>query len=790
MRFLKVIFFTLFPFMSVFACPVSINVYDFSLNYPLKELHLRLVEQKFVPNDKGIVYFENITSGRYNIEIWHNNKPIHSQTITVDCSLPNNEIRISMYSYELSEVIIEAKTQKQKLKESPFSVQVIDLKNAQHRAENIGTILNQTTGIKLRTDGSVGALSQINLGGMQGKAVRIFKDGMPIELYGHSFDPSMIAPELLEQVNIYKGTLPIELSADALGGGINFLTKIPKKNLLHITATAGSFGTYKTTLNGFLKLNKSGDYYLGMQSSLVTSENNFTITAPLYDSNTSTIKNIEVPRFHDATENMYGEWYAGVRNKKWAEKLKVGVLFSSLYKEIQHSADMSKVFGEPYAKEKNITQYLQYQNAFLNQRLKLNINTVYSIFNNQLIDISKKRYDWLGNVSAETNEQGEINRGNEQHLKFNLFHWRVNTSYKLTDSHQIELGNTWHQQKRIGSDPLGAISPITNSDVLAFPAHYRRNIAAIGLSSFWWDKKIETVFALKHYQYSAKGFSTDNYGFSWQANHQGKNIGYTAGISVKENRFLLKTTYENATRLPDEYELYGDAVLIKENLELKPESSHNFNFIVDFTSKNYQWNSNFNIFYRKVSDIIFLQLDIPFNRYINYHNTRILGGEYELTYRPSRRWETAVNITYQDIRSVNVEKTMKFLEGARVPNIPYFFGNHYTRFHFFDIFKKEDKLSFHYHINYVHRFFLKAMSRKVEPPLFGKLQKVATELLIPNDNRLGMASVDAGISYFFHRPQVSLSLNVYNLTNEKLYDNFRVQKPGRAFYFKIAYHFN
>ncbi|MDY3318215.1 TonB-dependent receptor plug domain-containing protein [Riemerella anatipestifer] len=789
MRFLF-LYILIFPVLSISACTVSIDIQNFSLNYNLKELSVKINSQKQTSNENGIIHFYNVPTGEYTLEIFYDKKVIYIQEIYVDCSKNENYIEISPYNYELDEIVLKGKTEQEKLKESPFSVQVIDLESVKQSVNNIGTLLNQTTGIKLRNNGNVGALSQINLGGMQGKAVRIFKDGMPIELYGHGFDPSMLSPEMLAQITIYKGALPVNLSADALGGGINLQTQIPDKSQLNITTTTGSFGTYKTSLNGILSFKSNGTYFFGTQNNFISSQNNYTVTAPYYNPTTSTNTDIEASRFHDATRNLYTEWYGGVSKKKWAEKFKIGLLFSSFYKEIQHSADMSKVYGEPYAKEKNITQYLQYQNRFLNSDLKIDAHIVHSQFNNELVDLSKKRYDWLGNVVVETSDLGEINRGNHQKLKFDLFHWRTNIAYKFSSSHQLEFGSTWYQQKRVGSDSIGGISPLTRTDILKNPAYYKRNVNALGLTSFWWNNKIETALALKHYQYSAKGFSTDNYGFSWQANHQGRSIGYTAGVSLKEKLFLLKMTYENATRLPDDYELYGDAVLIKENLELKPERSHNINFIVDFTSQNYKWNSNLNLFYRKVTDIIFLQLDIPFNRYINYHNTRILGGEYELTYRPSSQWETGMNITYQDIRSINVEKTMKFLEGSRVPNIPYFFGNHYTRLNFFDIFKKEDRLSFYYHINYVHRFFLKAMSRKVEPSLFDKPQKISTDLLIPNDNRLGMASVDAGISYFFHRPQMSLSLNAYNLTNEKLYDNFRVQKPGRAFYLKIAYHFN
>ncbi|MCQ4155707.1 TonB-dependent receptor [Riemerella anatipestifer] len=49
---------------------------------------------------------------------------------------------------------------------------------------------------------------------------------------------------------------------------------------------------------------------------------------------------------------------------------------------------------------------------------------------------------------------------------------------------------------------------------------------------------------------------------------------------------------------------------------------------------------------------------------------------------------------------------------------------------------------------------------------------------------------DIGMSYFFPNKQWVVSLDVRNLFNRQAFDNFAVQKPGRAFFMKINYQFN
>ncbi|MDR0229219.1 MAG: TonB-dependent receptor plug domain-containing protein [Flavobacteriaceae bacterium] len=732
----------------------------------------------------------NLEPGTYKAIIYENQQVLYTEVVTIDCTNKQYTFIITNnVTAQLNEVIVTSQTTKQKLENTPFSVQVIDLKKEYSKAGDIGTLLNRTTGVKIRTDGNLGATTQVNLGGLQGKAIRIFKDGIPIELFGHGFNIGTIPTNMLERVEVYKGAMPIYLASDALGGGINLVTRNPKQHTIEASYEIGSFNTHRSTVNAFI-VGKDPSYYFGVNTAYNYSDNNYKIEAPFIDSSTMQKYTKEVKRFHDKTKSYYGEIYTGIRDKKWADDVRFSFIFSDFYKEIQNDSEMGKVYGEPLSKEKNYGVLLSYKKQLLDNRLKLHYSVNYSHFKTKLIDTASTRYNWDGDIILTNQITGEINRGgSNQHTKYDMFSNRLSVSYDLNDQHIVEFGELFYYQRRKGSDPLGAVSPTHQVDVLTIPAIYQKNITALAIRSKWLNEALESIVGVKYYSGKTEGFTTDKFNFAWSATSANKHWGYLTGIKWSNRNALLKFSYEYATRLPDEMEVFGDGVLIKENLDLLPEKSHNINLETQYAYGNEKNNGTIGatLFYRRVQDAIFLQPDIPYNRYINFHNIAIKGVEFEVNYNRSNRIDFGVNLTYQDIRRINEKEEFKIYEGARVSNIPFLFGNLFFNSHFKQVFSKGDHISLRWNLNYVHRFYLTDIPKNQEPPLFGQATDIISKLVIPNDGRLGQFTHDFGVYYQFAQKKISTSFEVHNIANAKLYDNFNVQKPGRSFHFKIIY---
>lgn len=780
---------TLFTY-TVFGCPITIHLKD-STGKNLSNTTIKTQNGVVGKTDKNGTLVLSLAEGNTIFEITPRNRESQFISYNIQCSertiilaLENNESII-----EIDEVKVKSFSKQALIEQSPFSVQSIDLSESYHKSGSVMDVLNRETGIKIRTDGSLGGDVQINLGGLQGKAVRIFKDGIPVELFGHGFSLSTIPNNMLERVDVYKGVMPISLASDALGGGVNLVSRNSQKNNLAVSYELGSFNTHRATVNGFF-IDKVKNLYAGINGSINYSDNNYKVNVPFYDANTSETTYKNVKRFHDATKSYYVETYFGAKNKTWADDIRLTLINSGFHKEIQNDAEMKSVYGQAFSKENNFTSLINYKKSLLDDKLKIDFLGAYSHFKTKFIDTATVKYNWDGEIIARNQRPGEVNLGNNQQLTYDFISTRINLSYKILPHHFIELNDLFYRQNRIGSDSLGAISAIENIDVLTVPSHYQKNVLGLGLRSNWLNNKLESVVAVKHFSYKTKGYTTDNFGLGWISTNNDNDLGYLAGLRFSQGNYLFKLSYENAYRLPDEYEIFGDARLVKENMDLKPEKSHNLNFNVDYNTKKTANNFALSggLFYRKVEDIIFLQLDIPFNRYINYEKAEVKGVEVEANYIPNSRWNIGFNATYQDIRRVDIsEAVFKNLENSRIPNVPYLFGNFWFNSNFKNIFNKQDRLDFNWNANYTHRFFLHAIPKNQEPPLFGSVDKIETSLLIPRDGRVGQFSHNAGIYYHFANQKLALSLECRNIGNVRLYDNFNVQKPGRSFNFKILY---
>ncbi|MFD2599831.1 TonB-dependent receptor plug domain-containing protein [Sphingobacterium corticis] len=689
---------------------------------------------------------------------------------------------------DIKEVNVQKVTDRALINQSPFAVRSIDIRKEYSKGGDIGEVMNRSMGMRLRSDGNIGAPVNINLGGLQGKAVRLFRDGIPIELYGRAFSLGMIPVNMLERVDIYNGVMPISIAGDALGGGVNMITRNETESTFGATYELASFNTHRATAN-LLWQDKKQEWYVGGLGSFNYSDNSYDVHVPVINLETGVATYKDLPRFHDAIRSQYVEGFVGVKNKAWADDLRLTILQSNFYKELQHDARMDKVFGEPTSNNAHYGGMLHYKKRLFADKLSIHAFGTYSYFNTQFVDTARVRYAWDQSIVGTTPTPGEINLGNNQHLDYHMLSNRLQVSYALSDRHQVDFSQMSFWQRRIGSDPLGAISALENIDVLSVPANYKKSNMGLGLTSSWLDGKLESVLGLKYYRFTTQGYATDNFNLGWRAESSDDRFGHLAGLRWDVGAFRLKTSYEYATRLPDEIEIFGDAQTIKENMELKPERSHNLNLGTEY---NYQqgkqsFTASAGLFYRRVRDIIFLQLDIPFNRYINYNQSKIAGFETEIIYKPFRFADIGGNVTYQDIRRVNVEAMFRMDEGARVPNQPFFFGNLWANISFEDVVRSGDRISLNWNAQYTHRFYLLSIPRSQEPGVWEKTPDFQSSMVIPNDGRLGQWGHNAGVYYHLASKQWTLAAESRNIGNTRLYDNFSVQRLGRSFHIKLIY---
>lgn len=112
-------------------------------------------------------------------------------------------------------------------------------------------ILNQSQGVQIRQIGGLGQFSYPNIRGASGKQIQVFWDGLPLTGLndGSSSLPS-VGLSTLQAIDVYKGTLPVELGASAIGGALHLVSKENLEDSAEISAGIGSYSS--KTLGGFI----------------------------------------------------------------------------------------------------------------------------------------------------------------------------------------------------------------------------------------------------------------------------------------------------------------------------------------------------------------------------------------------------------------------------------------------------------------------------------------------------------------------------------------------------------
>jgi iron complex outermembrane receptor protein len=112
--------------------------------------------------------------------------------------------------------------------------------------DDLGDLLTEVPGVTVTRSGGIGDFATVSLRGSNPEQVRIYLDGVPLNLAaGGAIDISTLPIGDVERIEIYRGSTPIAFAESALGGVIAIETRAPDGRQPRVTARAGggSFGT-------------------------------------------------------------------------------------------------------------------------------------------------------------------------------------------------------------------------------------------------------------------------------------------------------------------------------------------------------------------------------------------------------------------------------------------------------------------------------------------------------------------------------------------------------------------
>lgn len=298
------------------------------------------------------------TKGNYRLQLPALNAPLHlifshpslgivEKTITTTESYPIT-IEFKQAKKELDELVINSKSITQRVVTSAYAVTVLETKQFHNSSVDLVQVLDKSAGVKVIQKGGMGSDVDLALNGFTGNRVKVFMDGLPLESYGPTFQLNNIPVQQIERIEVYKGVVPPQFATDALGGVINLVTRKSNKPQINASYAIGSFNTHKFYANAQLKTPK--DLIFSINSYVNYSDNDYTIKAKVLNFETGTYSEnrLKVKRFHDLYRNQALNVKTGIENKSFADEFYITFSYGKLYDQIQHAADMDKVFGEKY----------------------------------------------------------------------------------------------------------------------------------------------------------------------------------------------------------------------------------------------------------------------------------------------------------------------------------------------------------------------------------------------------------------------------------------------------------
>jgi outer membrane receptor protein involved in Fe transport len=407
---------------------------------------------------------------------------------------------------------------------------------------------------------------------------------------------------------------------------------------------------------------------------------------------------------------------------------------------------------------------------------------VFSTINSVDTDTSSNRYNWLGDVMrvAEDNTGEIMNQKTIFEYDQTTVTYRANIKYRLYENHNLSANYIGYQVKRQGENRLG----VPEEEPFRSPNTLMKNVLGVSYDADLINNKLNISMAAKYYHFN---ISTKNakqerdFTIVIEDEQINQNLmGYYLGARYFITSDLyVKSSYEKGYRLPEPDEIFGDGLNRYANPLLSPETSDNFNLGINFNRqiRKQKVVSQANFFLRDVADYMQPVRFRRGSRVENILNVLVYGFELDLQYEWDSRLLITANLTQQNV--LNNEKyddagNIKRIYRDQLPNTPYFFWNLGANY---DVRRQNDGfgLAVYYSLNYVHEFFLGYESVATG----GEKNTIPTQIL----NNVG-ATITS------HNKKYSVSIECANVFNALAFDNFNIQKPGRALYAKLRCNIN
>ncbi|MEO1487397.1 MAG: TonB-dependent receptor, partial [Bacteroidota bacterium] len=531
-----------------------------------------------VADESGRYRIQNVRRGTYEVTVSSLGFQTIRQTLelsgdsTLDFSLVENV-------QSLDDVTVEGKKASTQQEEKAITIGSFDLADVAAQTNIITDAIDRISGVRIRRSGSLGDDSDISINGLNGTAVRVYIDGVPLEFLYPGLDLATLPLTDIKRVDVYKGVLPVDIGTDALGGGINVITENNYVNRVRASYSVGSFNTHLGDVN--LTLTDGNENFLKVAGGLNYSDNDYTFKADLLVNNPFAppgappieIENQNIRRFHDQYRLQYTNMTLGTTNKRWADNAQISLNYLNSFREIQNGFRITNLaIGEATGERENVSAVLKYDKTLIKNKLKLRTVSNYSDELIKFVDTTSNAYNWLGEVIF-TNRPGEFNEGTPALTETTTKSWvnRTSFDFDIADNHSLLLSNIIANQRREIKD-FDIVDP-TQFETIP-EQKITKNITGLQYQGDFFSK-LEFSAAVKYYTYKLSAIEFN----SQQLLEQTEGFfGWNTGVKYDfSDNFSMRGSYERGFLIPEIFQFAGNATGVVSNGEIAPEESDNFN---------------------------------------------------------------------------------------------------------------------------------------------------------------------------------------------------------------------
>lgn len=723
-------------------------------------------------NAFGGFTINNLTQGSYTLNFSGDGYQQRQITIQSYSSSPL-QIVLQPNRSDLGEVNILGRTQAEEdvrqVKNNVMPVTVITAKQIENRAGNLNEILARQAGVQIRQSGGLGSETRISVRGLEGKRVQIFIDGNPLNTPDGSLGINDLPLQVIERIDIYKGSVPAWLGGDGLGSAVNVIFKHRDMSYIDATVSHQSYNTKNVGLILKKTFDKPGiEFGVGVFD--VSSDNNYTMASPYQPG-------LTIKREHDKYHSLLTG--ASIRfHKLWFDEIELEGAYIKIDKQIQ-GIQQNIQSAESKGNSGVIALNLK-KEGLLGNRLSIRNNLILAQFNVKFIDTSSFNYNWDGSKTVSLFGKGELGIG--PNLSTNLqneIRQRFNANYILSSRFTINLNNAFRYGTLDPTDTLG--NRYAKKNLFDYPGNLRSSVTGLTIESRFYNDRLLLSTALKHYYNQVNGYNTNIYvnGVPDKVNNITNTLGYNAGLRYNfTDNFLLKASHERAVRFPINGELFGDGVLITPALFLRPEVAYNnsIGLVYDHTNNRLRrLQIEANAFYMNVDQLIQLSGNGLSLGYVNYAKARIIGADIDLKSDIANNLYASLNVTWQQLTDNNryipgTQNVANPTYGLTIPNTPRFFSNLNVEYHRDNLIGQRTRTRLMYDGSYVHQFS------------YGFNISQYDSYFIPSYT-IHTLSVEQA----FADRKYTLTAEVNNVLNTPVINNYNQPLPGRTFRIKLRY---